>query len=258
MAEKRVQPVKIMQINVQMGYSLPRLVDLIREEAPDIICSQENFQTVEPISIEDSYQVLAHVQKAGEFKQVFFSPSWSSKVFNTRLDFGNAIFSKFPIVDQQTIFISQSYISNQTAKNWEFNARNLQLCTIRIGQKPIKVANHQGFIVKNEKLGGPETMKYTKKLADNLQPYTDSLVFCTDLNIIKESPAFEPIRSLSLRNLTAEHNVQTTLSPTHRAPNRVSVACDYIFCGPEIQVDKFKVADEIVSDHKALIAEFSI
>lgn len=247
-----------MQINVQMGYSLPRLVDLIIEEKPDIICSQEIFQTSKSISIEDSYQTLTHIQKAGKFKRAFFSPTWSSKVFDTQLDFGNAIFSKFPIVDKQTIFISKSYVPNQTAQNWEFNARNLQLCTIDAGGKLIKVANHQGFIIKNEKLGGPETIKYTQKVADSLRPYIDSMIFCCDLNIVKESHAFLPIKELGFRNLTSDNNIKTTLSAAHRALNRDSVACDYIFCSHNIKIKNFSVSEQIVSDHKALILEFDI
>src|SRR3989344_5559484 len=121
MAPPRIYFMKIMQINAQMGYLLAPLLELIRNEKPDIICAQEVFRSEEPISIEHSYQTLSHIREAGEFEYVFFSPTWSSTVFNSSIDFGNVIFSKYPLKDQTAVFTSNEYVPLQTAKNWVFN-----------------------------------------------------------------------------------------------------------------------------------------
>ena len=249
---------KIMQINVEFGYKLPTLLEMVSKEQPDILCAQEVQNTKEPIPLADNFQTLDNIKGQGNFEYSFFSPTWGAELFGPRIEVGNAIFSKLPLLNQQTVFISGQYTQSQTAQNWILNNRNLQICLVEINDQKLYVANHQGFLIKNSATGGEETSKFTQKLSDNLAPYKDSLIFCTDLNIIRESVGFAPIAELGLRDLTAEHNVKTTLSPVHRAPNKDSVACDYIFCSNDVKIENFRVSDEVVSDHKALILEFDI
>lgn len=248
---------KIMQINVEFGYKLPALLELISNEQPDILCTQEIQNTKDPMPF-DNFQTLDNIKLRGNFAYSFFSPTWGADVFDARLEMGNAIFSKLALSDEQTVFISGKYIRSQTAKGWTSNIRNLQICLAEINGQKLCVANHQGFLVKDSPTGGKETNKFTQKVSDSLAPYKDSLIFCCDLNIVKESSSFEPIEKLNLRNIAAEHGVKTTLSKAHRAPNKDSVACDYILTSSNINVKDFHVADEIVSDHKALILEFDI
>lgn len=252
---------KIIQLNTEFGYRLPAILSLIKDEQPDILCCQEAFsaKAAIPLSpIADSFQTLQKIMESGVFNHYFFAPTWGTQIMDTTAEIGNAIFSKLPLADQRTIFASKEYISFQKADDYVSNIRNLQICSVKINNHHLNIANHQGFLVKDSAVGGEETVIYTQKVADSLQPYTNSLIFCGDLNIVKESLGFAPIASLGLRNLTAENGIKTTLSEAHRALNKDSVACDYIFCSNNIEVKKFSVSDKIVSDHKALILEFDV
>lgn len=128
--------------------------------------------------------------------------------------------------------------------------------------KKVIIANHHAYIHVGDPLtshlGSSESLNLLQKVADNLRPFTESLIFCGDLNISKESPNLKPIAELGLRNLTIENNVPTTLSKVHHADVRDTVACDYILCSQNIEVKNFSVSDKIVSDHRALILEFEI
>ena len=249
---------KVMDINVEFGYILPPLLRLIESEKPDILCAQEVLQSQQKIALSDNYQTLTHIKEAGEFEQVFFSPTWGFEAFGTHMDMGNAIFSKFPLSKKETRFINGDYTPKQTAEGFDYNIRNLQVCEAQTPAGKIFIANHQGFLEAKNPMGSEETTVYTQKVADHLNTYAKSLIFCADLNVVKESPAFKPIGGLGLRNLTADNGLKTTLSEVHRAPNRNEIACDYIFVSPNVKTKAFSVSDTIVSDHKALILEFDL
>ncbi len=254
---------KIIQLNIEFGYRLPQILDFISAEQPDLMCCQEVLSTNKTIPLSplmDSLQSLERIKKAGGFNHHFFAPTWGAGIFGIRMEMGNAIFSKFPLQNPQIIFISKAYKTTQTVDDYNSNIRNLQICSVLLGgsSKKLTIANHHGYIVPKSHLGNKGTLKFTQKLADNLRMFTGSLILCSDLNITKESPAFAPIARLGLRNLTAEHHIKTTLSEVHRAPNKDSVACDYILCSDNIKVNRFSVSNKIVSDHRALILEFDI
>src|SRR5438874_2551190 len=135
MATREVRLMKIVQLNVQFGYLLPPLLELLSEEAPAIFCAQEVVTSEHPIPLSDNYQTLDHIKKHGDFSHHFFSPTWGTEAFGTRIEIGNAIFSKLPIAHKETVFISKTYQPFQTAQNWDFNVRSLQICQLKIDSK---------------------------------------------------------------------------------------------------------------------------
>jgi endonuclease/exonuclease/phosphatase family metal-dependent hydrolase len=55
-------------------------------------------------------------------------------------------------------------------------------------------------------------------------------------------------------NLSAKYRIKSTFNQF----NSNDVVCDYIFVNDFVKVRNFKVSNELVSDHKALILEFDI
>ncbi len=251
---------KLIQVNTEQGHLLAPLLNFISEQQPDIICAQEVLNSQEKIRLSANYQTLEHIKKAGDFSHHFFSPTWSFEAFGTDVQIGNAIFSKFPISNQQTVFIRGQYEQKITFQNADINIRNLQICSLEISGRRLNIANHQAYLAGPNPLGDEQSIIFAEKVARHLQPYLNCLIFCGDLNFIPSSPALEPLTKLGLRNLTVEFNVKTTLSSIHRAPqeDKDRVACDYVFYSDNIKINRFSVSDKIVSDHKALILEFDI
>jgi endonuclease/exonuclease/phosphatase family metal-dependent hydrolase len=249
---------KIIQVNAWLGRLLPTLLDFISQQNADILCCQEIFSSQQPNPLMETTQTLEHIQKAGDFKEVFFSPTSSFSVFGEEVFLGNAIFSKHSISEKKTIFTSSNFHANQEASSWIRNIRNLQLCTINTSDnKRLNIANHHGYH-ELDQMGSDKTSESIKKLVNALSAASHPLIFCADLNIVKESPYFSPLKDLGLRNLTAENNTTTTLSPAHRIYEKEQVACDYIMCSPDIAVNEFTVSDALMSDHKALVLDFGL
>jgi endonuclease/exonuclease/phosphatase (EEP) superfamily protein YafD len=87
-----------------------------------------------------------------------------------------------------------------------------------------------------------------------LQKLPTPLIFAGDLNVKSESPVMRVFDDF-LEDLTATHNVGTTLSVLGKVTD---VACDHILISDDVLVTDFRVADDLISDHKALVMEFEI
>lgn len=252
---------RILQVNGWLGRLNTPLGELIAQESADIVCLQEAFApNSKPLNnFIDQYTYVDELIEMGKFAHSFFSPAWGFEMAGEIIQEGNIILSKYPLSDTQSFHTYDSYYIKTPADSRRINARVWQSCTVQTpGNKKLTVANYQGYLPASDPIGDETTIMTMKKVAAALVKLPKPLIFCTDLNISIKSPAYKAIGGAGLRNLTAENNVRTTLSEVHRAPNRNSVVCDYIFCSDEVQVKNFRLSDKIVSDHKALILDFDI
>jgi endonuclease/exonuclease/phosphatase family metal-dependent hydrolase len=249
---------KIIQINAWKGYLIYSLMDFIAAEKPDILCCQEVLSSSQPNPLFHIFQNLEDLKKAGEFDFCFFSPTSSFDAFSAKVDIGNAIFSKIPFINQQTVFINDEYDPNQTVLDFRFNITNLQICELQLpNNNNFTVANYHGYHDFNP-LGTATTIACSEKVAEALKPYKKSLLLAGDFNISTKSPAFEPLNSLGLENPITLNEIETTLSMVHRISSVKKVACDYIMHSSNIKPRNFRIADKVVSDHKALVLEFDL
>lgn len=247
---------KLIQLNTWGGRLTKNIAFLLEKEDPDVVCMQEVFSSsstiVLPNTMFNSLQVL---QELNGLNSVFFSPLLSVKYGKAKVDYGNAILSKHPIQQSRTIFTEGKYKSRFNSKNPKLGIYNLQIAKLSMGGKQLAVANHHGHWEQSPK-GDEVSVGKMKAVYEQLRGINEPLIFTGDLNLSPNSPAIRALDGLNLRNLTLESKVESTLSTIHYA--KKDVVCDYIFISKDIKVRSFKVADETVSDHKALIFEFDI
>ena len=87
-------------------------------------------------------------------------------------------------------------------------------------------------------------------MAGMVRELSGPVVICGDLNIVHEAPAMRELDFL--RDLTYEYHIDNTLSGLKFDGK---VACDHILVNDKVEVQNFSVLDDIVSDHKPLMAE---
>lgn len=243
---------KLLQLNIWEGKLLKQVLDFIEQEQPDILCLQEVFSCKGNIKLPDMmFDSLEQIQHRTGYKHTFFSSIFTALYAGVPADFGMAIISRYPLENQQAMFTHGSYNPDQTAENYAPNSRILQLCSITAGSTPFYLANHHGHWEPTP-LGSTTTIEKMQLVKTKLQTAPSPLIFTGDLNITPESPAMRVFDDF-LEDLTATHQVRDTLSQLGKVPD---VPCDHILISSEIQVRDFRVCDELVSDHKALILEF--
>ncbi len=243
-----------MQLNIWFGHLLSPALDLIDQEAPDILCVQEVVSSPNGYPLFDTYQT--HERLSEKFSHQFLAPTFSFEALGETCDYGNAIYSKYPISEEHVEFTHGAYDRNLTIKTAGSNIRNIQHCKITLSDgKTVTIANHHGFHNRNAD-GSDESAASMRKAAAILQGVGEPLILCGDLNVNPNSDTIRELDPLQLRNLSSESKLKTTLSSAHRFT--YDLVSDYILVSPTLDVESFHLPDAVVSDHKALIATINV
>ncbi len=246
---------KLLQLNIWMGRLLPRVLELIEEETPDILCLQEVFSSKTDVVIPDfMFNSLEHIQNKTGFRHVYFSPVLETNISDTTTRFGNAIVSKYPLAKTETRFINGQFTANHSATDRAPNTRNIQYASIELPSgESLHLLNHHAYWL-TDQLGDKVSVEKMKQVANFAQQFSGPLILSGDLNVTPESPAMRVFDDF-LEDLTATRKLQTTLSELGKVKD---VPCDHILVNSDIKVSDFRTMNKLASDHLALILEFDV
>lgn len=243
---------KLIQLNAWGGRLTHTLEKFLETEQPDILCLQE------AIELENNrgalYITVDEIKQIIGAEYLYMSPAFSLNYMQRVAHFGNCIIAKFPIIHKETIFTGRGYVDNFDWTKHTQNIRNLQYVTLDIpGSQPLHIFNHHGHHVHEHKNGDKESMRQCMLIAEHIKKVKKGKVVVTgDFNLLPDSLALQQINRI-IPNLSKKYGLDTTRTTL---TNKVGV-CDYIFANSEIDIISFKAADDLVSDHKALILEFN-
>ena len=245
---------KLLTLNLWDGRLLQQALNLLAKEKPDIVCLQEVWSSDEIVRIPaDIFNSLDSVSSAIGLPHVFFSPTIKSSVHSTNTGFGNAILSNTPFESTETVFIHGKLQDRYSSLTHTSNTRNLQKCTINVGDKKLTIFNHHAYWDENPE-GNEVSKACMQKVSDEIQKCSGPTILAGDLNVWPKSPAMRVFDG-KLRDLTADYGLNSTLSQLGKVDN---VACDHILTSEAVHVSTFSASEELVSDHKALMLEFEI
>lgn len=238
---------KLIQLNMANGRLLPPLLRFLKAEQPDIICLQELEDTK---AFPDQLQAI---HEASGLEHVYFSPLAGYMIAGSFYEVGDATYSRYAIEQADTIPLHGAYDPDWRCLNANHNAcRNLQSVCVTVDGTPYHIVNYYGYYVAGSKQGNDETMRIMDMICDYIETLDGPVIFASDTNLVPDSPSMARLNSI-LRNLCVEHDVKTTRNFV--AKRLTPEVIDYICVSPDVAVRSFRVADEVVSDHQALILE---
>jgi endonuclease/exonuclease/phosphatase family metal-dependent hydrolase len=244
---------KLLQLNIWQGRLRRSMLKFLEAEEPDIICLQEVTSSEIPSYGFLELNNLEFLLEKLKYPYHTFAPRFSYEIMRSKGFYGNAILSRLPIVSEEVRYTHGSFEENVDFRQKRPNMFNAQRAAIDVNGRELQVLNHHGYHDVDPN-GVPEAIESAQKLADWISELSGPVVLAGDLNVWPASPAIQPLNKI-LRNLTVENGVLSTLTQFGAAEG---VACDYIFASEEVNVKEFKVSEELVSDHKALILEFDL
>jgi len=245
---------KIVQLNIWQGRFIDQVTTFLKQEQPDIICLQEVYSSRLTNPLMPFFAGLERIQAMFPDYHVFFSPTHQMKVLGEPVAMGNAIFSRLPLSNTETIFINGQFHEFAADSELQPNTRNLQRAQVELPNgKQLTVINHHGYWEPNA-IGSEITVQKMQLVADVVESSPKPVVFTGDLNISYVSPAMKPLQIL-LNDLTLQHQTITTLSQFGKVKD---VPCDHICISDGIIEESFTVKDNLVSDHLPLVLEFDI
>jgi endonuclease/exonuclease/phosphatase family metal-dependent hydrolase len=202
------------------------------------------------------FESLGMLQQKCGFSEKFMAADFSFHYQNRDAAYGNAILSNLPLSEKDVVFVQGEYRRNyDDNETTEDHPRNFQHTIVQVSGQPVHILNFHGVFVQGTKNGNADTFRHVQAIADYAERFSGEPTIITgDFNLAPESQSMQ-ILSHRFRNLPVEYNVHTTYSPILHVYN---VICDYIYVNEPVIVRSFTVAEDIVSDHKALILEFDL
>jgi endonuclease/exonuclease/phosphatase family metal-dependent hydrolase len=244
---------KLLQLNTWSCKLAPEIVRLLDKENPDIATFQEAVSTIHDGKILDT---IDSVFDEHPFTSRYYAPLVEFAFMHHQASRGNLVASNLPFTAQ-----SQLWTHGSLATDFDYEdsggyniARNIVHVTHRLDDhKLLHVLTLHGYHLKENKLGNEETMRACKMLIEYISTLEGGVIVTGDFNLSPESESIQLINQ-SLRNLSVEYGLTTTRN--HLTTKRE--VCDYIFVNDQISISAFSMSDMIVSDHNALILDFSV
>lgn len=239
---------KILQLNIWDGRVKGSLARFLEQNDFDVICLQEATWGECDDKLRNFSLIVDEIKEITGLEYESRSSNWRMKIFSDHevMEQGNVILSREEIINEKIELVHGQYDKIKSAIDFCEHAYTLQIVKLSSG---IYVANHHGYW-KPDPIGNETTVAAMHKVAEHLKTIDGPLVMCGDLNIIDKSPAMRELDFL--RDLTSENKIDNTLSGLKFDGK---VACDHILVNSGVKVKEFRVLDDLVSDHKALMVD---
>lgn len=131
--------------------------------------------------------------------------------------------------------------------------------TLKVGGEEVVVCNVHGVPYPGDKFDTPARVRQTKLLIDAFE-HTENVIIGGDFNLLPDTQSVKSFSNSGYRNLIHEYKVPTTRNHItfEKYPDNIQYFADYTFVSSTIEVRRFEVPSDIVSDHQPLELEFEI
>jgi endonuclease/exonuclease/phosphatase family metal-dependent hydrolase len=245
--------IKLLQWNVWYKEDPQKIANKIKQLDPDVICGQEFIQIFKGKNAKDTAKIVA--DKLGYNYVYEKGDSWSN---NTEKDTqGNAIFSKFPIVDSKYSYLQQPKHNPRSGKE---EGRVYLEAIVQLGNKKISIGTtHLSY---SHKFEFDEIRKSElDHLIKILETKRGDYIFTGDLNATPESPVINSIKNI-LKNAGPKNNQNTwTTKPFDYhgfKETKLNWRLDYIFATNDVKIMSSEIIKTDLSDHLPILATIEI
>ncbi|MGC4100922.1 endonuclease/exonuclease/phosphatase family protein [Ferruginibacter sp.] len=271
--QKQAENLRIMSWNVEHFDILEHkthpetktaMLDLIAEYQPDIACYQE---MVGSDSIPEAINYIPDMMEKASFK--YYHYSYNPKVdFDGKHHFGIITFSKYPIINKQTIsYYPYDYNSifqyTDIVKDGDtFRVFNIHLQSLKFSSNNLKFIDNPEMKTQEDvkeskkllyklKIGFLKRMTQSERIKEEMNKSPYPVIVCGDFNDVPNSYAYNTIGK-GLQNAFAEKGrgigrTFSSISPTLRIDN--------IFVAQQFEVEQYVRISKKLSDHFPVLTD---
>ncbi len=249
--------IKFLQLNLlEGGIYWDNITALIKRENPDVLCLQEVFNgdTKQP----PHFQSTSHLKALLRHYHSYYSPELYEIWPQGQTDQGNAIFSRFPITQEKTIFLHGTYkrLTRPPQENdFSHYPKNMQHVVIPINGKQLHVFNLHGIWGK----GGddsPERSRMGNIIAQEIKEKTYA-VLMGDFNLKPSTKVVANIEKYMVN--VFKNELTTSFNMKHKTnPGYATAVVDMFFTSPEVDVISKSSPEDDVSDHRPFVVTIDI
>lgn len=252
---------KVLTLNIfEGGLFFDNILQFLKREDPDVFCLQEvyNGQTV---TLPQYYQSINILQSAFPFYKYHFAPEFLSITIEGKIDVGNAIFSRYPIIEGSSHFFNVSYGEYpQVSPNHDYSKHpcNLQYCSIVFANSKVNLYNVHG-VWGTDGSDNKDRLHMSKIIVDQIKGKKNTILL-GDFNVQPETKTIKNIER-HLENVFKDE-IQTSFNLAHKDlqkyPGYATAVVDMFFISKDMKLISKRVSSDDVSDHVPLICELEI
>jgi endonuclease/exonuclease/phosphatase family metal-dependent hydrolase len=234
--------IKIPQWNTWYKEDIKNKISLLKQINADIYCLQELNET------------------KNEFNQIKTELNLNGYLGLTETDHGgqgNAIFTKYPIINSQSIFIKQPKEQRETFSD---EARIYIEVDIEINNQKLKIGTtHMSYTDRFKET--KDKVIEEEKLLKIIKKYNNSYIFSGDLNVIEDSKLIKNLET-NFNNTGPEYTEKTWTTKDFEyngfKATDLDYRLDYVFTTKDIKVINSKIINTKYSDHLPILITIDI
>lgn len=244
---------KLITLNIWGGKVFEPLMNFFKKHAEDtdIFCLQEVFNNP------------PHIKSQGQIKSA--KEDIYKDIEKMLINFDGYMAPTQDGEESLCMFVKKNVGVHEIADQFVYRWRNamegndtstygikVQYAKFSKDKKDYLACNLHGHWTPNFKGDNPARLEQSQNIKKLLDNFAGAKILCGDFNVAPDTKSMA-ILETSMRNLVKEYKVTSTRSHLYTGEVKFS---DYIMVSPEIQVKKFEVFQDVVSDHLPLLLEF--
>lgn len=217
-----------------------RVTQFINKEQPDILVLQE---------------ARKGIQKKLNFKYFDFAPTFVDEGTSELTEYGNVIFSHYPILSSQSFFYDRPYRKFNLSKAVDFSSlsRNLQHVVIKVNNTNFNIYNTQGIWGSNGQ-DNKRRLNMSKIIINEIKN-KDNVILAGDFNVLPTTKTIKNIENY-LHNVF-HGKLTSTFNPKRKKKGGYATAVvDMIFVSKNLKVLNHYCPAVDISDHLPLVCTF--
>lgn len=241
---------KLITLNIWGGHVHSPLLDFVAShQSIDIFCFQEVYHNApQKISDEDrivSLNIFSELHNLLPNHQAYFRPA-----VNNIYGIGMFLKNDFEVLGEGEVNIHDNphYKGLGPA-----HSRILQWVTCRINDQAYSILNVHGLWNGRGKTDTPERIVQSRRIREFMDTLDTPIILCGDFNLRPDTESMKILEE-GMTNLIQIHNITSTRTKLYPKDEKFA---DYIITSPDIQVNVFKVLEDVVSDHSPLLLDFA-
>lgn len=246
----------MVSVNVSHGGEfMDPLLEFLKKEWPDILCIQEAFNEHSE-DLPPQFRTIDILSQELSFDHHYFAACYKNDFKGYVGEKGNAIFSRFPIIETKNTFYDLPYtLVVEKGFNFEKTPRALQKAVIKLPQGNLNVFNTQGIW----RLDGVDTerrLNMSRIIIDQVRDLPN-VILTGDFNADWRMKTITDIEKYLINIFKGE--LKTSFNMKHKTdPGYARAVVDMIFVSPDIKVLEHYSPNVDVSDHFPLVATLDL
>ncbi len=247
---------KFLCLNLWQGGNLMKnVIAFIKKENPDVIALQEVYNG-DDFSWEQKFRSMDVLRGALGYPYESFAPAFLERTVFGKVEQGNAILSRFPLIERSTIFYDVPYAEREDKPGYyEHTPRNLQHVCLNTTNHELHMFNTQG-IWGIDGRDSDRRLLMGRSITEQIHSFSHVIV-AGDFNVNPDTQSMRCIEK-HLSNIF-KNELTSTFNMSHKTnPGYATAVVDMIFASPSIRIIKKSCPEVDISDHLPLLATFEI